>query len=90
MRSSSQVRLGGLIWLGFTVVAVVGFRMGAARSCNTGNSSEGWFSQVISRRLLDARETLRATRTFGPLVNELFPIEVMAGEMMAPPPAPAP
>ena len=82
--------LAGLTLAVSLVVAVVGFRMGAARSCNTGNSSEGWFSQVISRRLLDARETLRATRTFGPLVNELFPIEVMAGEMMAPPPAPAP
>lgn len=72
------------------VLAVVGFR---AKSCSTTGAvaSGSWFDRTIGARMLDARETLRETRTFGPLINELYPVEVFAGEMVAlPPPAPVP
>ena len=86
---------------GFTLavsllLAVVGFRFGSARSCPT-DQSQGWFARVIESRIIDARETLRETRTFGPIIEELFPapMTMTAGAMIAmpptpPPPAPAP
>jgi hypothetical protein len=71
------------------VLSVVGFR---AKSCATGGSASslggGWFDRTVGVRMIDARETLRGTRTFGPLINELFPIEMeTAGEMIALPPS---
>jgi hypothetical protein len=69
------------------VLAVVGLR---ARSLPSAPSvaGQGWFQRTLQARLIDARETLRQTRTLGPLINELYPIEVMAGEMEALPPSP--
>ena len=72
------------------VLSVVGFR---SKSCATSSSDlrEGWFQRTVSARFLDARETLRQTRTFGPLIDELYPVESFRGEMVAlPPSAPAP
>ena len=48
----------------------------------------GWFERTVTARFLAARETLRSTRTFGPLINELYPVEVFDGEMEALPASP--
>ena len=63
------------------VLALVGFR---AKSCPTssGSSGDGWFNREVGARFIDARETLRQTRTLGPLINELYPIEMRAGDMV--------
>lgn len=85
--------LAGLTLAVTMVLAVIGFRFGTARSCPTEqNGQEGWFGRVVEPRFVDARETLRGTKTFGPIINELYPvIEPMAGlMMMVPPPPPAP
>ena len=67
--------LAGLTLALSLVVAVINFRLGAAPSCPTadGGVPQGWFARVVEPRFVDARETLRSTRTFGPLINELFP-----------------
>jgi hypothetical protein len=69
------------------VLAIVGFR---AKSCapGAGSANAGWFERTVTSRFIAARETLRDTRTFGPLINELYPVMSMRGEMaMVPPPA---
>lgn len=74
------------------VLAVIHFRFQAAAACPTSEAPrEGWFTRVVEPRFIDARETLRETKTFGPLINELCPIEVpVAGLMLMAPPPPAP
>lgn len=73
------------------VLAVIAFRMGTAKSCPTELSLESWFARVIGRRLIDARETLRDTTTFGPIINELYPRELpVAGLMIVTPPSTPP
>lgn len=69
------------------VLTVVGFRAKSA-SGGSGMYGGGWFDRTVGARFVDARETLRDTRTFGPLINELFPLEAVAGEMVALPPPP--
>lgn len=67
------------------VLTVVGFR---AKSLPGGPSAggDGWFQRTLQARFIDARETLRHTRTLGPLIDELYPREVVAGEMEPFPP----
>jgi hypothetical protein len=67
------------------VLTVAGFRSKSASSGSVHGG--GWFDRTVGARFIDARETLRDTRTFGPLINELFPREMMAGEMVALPPS---
>jgi hypothetical protein len=72
------------------LLGVVGWRLGKSRECATG-SNETWFDRVVTSRFIDAREELRGTRTFGPMVNELWPQDVVMGAMVAlPPPPPTP
>ena len=74
--------LAGMMLALSLVVAVVGLRFGAERSCATGEE-ETWFARLFERRIIDARETLRGTTTFGPIIEELYPqpMRVM-GKMM--------
>ena len=83
--------LAGMTLAVSLLLAVVGFRFGSARSCPT-DQSQGWFGRVIESRIVDARETLRETRTFGPIIEELFPapMTMTAGAMVAMPPTPPP
>lgn len=71
------------------LLGVVGYRLGKSRECATG-STESWFDRVVTTRFVEAREELRGTRTFGPMVNELWPEEVMMGAIVAMPPKPSP
>lgn len=85
--------LAGLTLVASLVLAVIGFRFASARSCatNQGSTGEGWFARVIESRFIDARETLRETRTFGPIINELYPqVTMTAGAMIALPPSTPP
>lgn len=66
--------LAALAMAATLIVAVIGYRLNAARSCSDGGEGEGWFATVFEKRFIDARETLRDTRSFGPLINELFPL----------------
>ena len=72
------------------VIAVIHFRFSAGPACPTGETQqEGWYSRVVEPRFIDARETLRETKTFGPIINELYPqpMPPVAGLMiMTPPP----
>ena len=69
------------------LLTVVGFRIGSSHASSPG-SGGGWFERTVTARFLAARETLRGTRTFGPLINELYPVEVFDGEMEALPASP--
>jgi hypothetical protein len=84
--------LAGLAMAVTLVVSVVGYRLNAAApSCETGEQ-QTWFAKVIQQRVSDARETLRQTRTFGPLINELFPVRptfTMGKMVRLPPVSPA-
>jgi len=81
--------LGALTMAVALLLGVVGWRLGKSRECATG-SNESWFDRVVTSRFVDAREELRGTRTFGPMVNELWPQEVTMGAIVALPPSPAP
>ena len=65
--------LAGLALVATILVALVGFRLKGERACPGEVTTAGWFSTVFERRYLDARETLRRTRTFGPIIDELSP-----------------
>ncbi len=64
--------LAGMMLAVSLVVAVIGFRFGAQSSCATGEE-ETWFARLFDKRVVAARETLRATHTFGPIIEELYP-----------------
>lgn len=82
--------LAGLTVVVGLILAVINFRIGAAPGCPTGEVFErGWFGKVIEPRFVNARETLRETKTFGPIINQLYPVDLpMAGLMMMVPPSP--
>lgn len=89
----AAVRRKALVAVAMTLamlLAVVGYR---SKSCPTPSNSSGatWFDRTVGARFVGARESLRATRTLGPIINELFPptTTMMAGAMIAlPPPSP--
>jgi hypothetical protein len=64
--------LAGLALVATLLVALVSFRLGGERAGADGET-KGWFATVFEQRYLDARETLRRTRTFGPIIDELSP-----------------
>ena len=64
--------LAAFVLVATMLVAVIGFRFDAERSCAPRDESS-WFTRLFLRRCIDARETLRETQTLGPLINELFP-----------------
>ena len=68
--------LGAVTMVAALALAVVGFRFGSRRSCPT-QAEGGWFERTVTSRVIDARETLRDTKTLGPVINELFPVTVM-------------
>ena len=75
--------LAGLALVATLVLAVVGFRARTTRSCATADAEGTWFSRLFDQRVVEARETLRATRTFGPLIDELYPRPTMTmGKMV--------
>jgi hypothetical protein len=80
--------LGAVTMAVALLLGVVGWRLGKSRECATG-ANESWFDRVVTSRFIDAREELRSTRTFGPMVNELWPQDVVMGAMVALPPPPS-
>ncbi len=78
--------LGALALAVTMLVAVIGCRANAERSCATGDEERSWFTRLFEQRFIDARETLRDTRSFGPIINELFPRHFTTGRMIAIPP----
>jgi hypothetical protein len=65
--------LAGVAVVVTLVLAVVGFRASAERSCPAPDEDASWFSRLFDQRFIDARESLRETRTFGPIIDELYP-----------------
>lgn len=86
------VRRKALVAVAMTVailVAVVSYRFKSGPA-HSASSDESWFDRTLRARVIDARESLRATRTLGPLINELFPPEMpVAGRMYFIPPPPS-
>lgn len=72
--------------MAFTLaVTLLGYR---AKGCPTPSSAgRGWFGRIVGQRVIEAREVLRETQTLGPLINELYPMEIMAGSMVLMPPS---
>lgn len=68
------------------IVAVIGLR---ARGPSGSHASGGMFQRSLQERVTDAKEYLRSTTIFGPLINRLDP-QPLAGEMIALPPPPPP
>jgi hypothetical protein len=54
------------------VLAVLGFALQRSKKCAT-TPTDSWFDRAIVARVIDARETLRETRTLGPVIDELYP-----------------
>jgi hypothetical protein len=82
--------LAALTMAAALLLAVIGvglFR--SKKSCPTDENAT-WFDRTVGARVIDARETLRDTKTLGPLINELWPAPATftAGLMVATPPAP--
>lgn len=74
------------------VLAVLGFGLVRVKQCLV-SPDDSWFDRTVGARVIAARELLRETRTFGPLIDEYFPNEryFTAGAMIAvPPTTPAP
>jgi hypothetical protein len=72
------------------VLAVLGFGLVRAKQALTAPDDERWFDRTFGARLVDARETLRETRTLGPLIDELFPLaptRMVMGKLALPPKA---
>jgi hypothetical protein len=69
------------------VLAVLGFGLlRSKKSCDV-DPDATWFDRVVGTRAIEARETLRETKTLGPVINELYPVPVVApravmGKMM--------
>lgn len=62
------------------LLAIVSFRLGAEPSCPT-DPEQGWFARLIAPRVFRAREALRDSPTFGPLIDELSPRPATMGRM---------
>ncbi|MFO0595352.1 MAG: hypothetical protein U0228_08610 [Myxococcaceae bacterium] len=71
------------------LLGMVGWRLGTSRECPTGPGAS-WFDRTVGVKFYEGREALRDTKTFGPIVNELWPQEVTMGAMVAMPPPPLP
>jgi hypothetical protein len=69
------------------VLAVLGFALQRSKRCATA-PSDSWFDRVVVARVIDARETLRETRTLGPVIDELYPSPkgMLLGDVVAVPP----
>lgn len=63
------------------VLAVVGFRSMSKKGCATDGQSN-WFGNTFGSRYVQAKEALRGTETFGPIIEELDPQHVVAGDML--------
>ena len=75
--------LAGVALVATLLLSVVGFRARAEQSCATSDNEGTWFSRLFDQRVIDARETLRGTRTFGPLIDQLYPPRaMMMGKMV--------
>lgn len=72
------------------VVAAVGLKPARAASCDTGGDDS--LKGLVQARFVDAKEWLRETETFGPLVNRLDPLPPpsthVMGKMVLIPPKP--
>lgn len=67
-------------------LAVVGFRAVSKKECGTEGRSN-WFGNTFGERYVRAKDALRETQTFGPIIEELDPQQVMAGQMIMVPPS---
>ncbi len=64
----------GLVAAASLLAALVGFRaLGGGPRCTSEVTAGGWFDAVVRARVFEAREALRETRTFGPLIDEFYP-----------------
>lgn len=59
------------------LVAGTAYAMGRAPACPTGVPTDSWFDRAVTTRVVSARETLRETKTFGPLIEKLWPSPAM-------------
>jgi hypothetical protein len=79
--------LAALTMAATLVLAVLGFGLLRAKKALTSADDASWFDHTFGAQLVDARETLRETRTLGPVVNELFPVRPtkLMGKIALPP-----
>jgi hypothetical protein len=78
--------LAALTMAAAMLVAMVGYRLSVGPSCATSDEDASWFDRVVRTRVISARESLRETKTLGPIVNELYPVtsSKMMGEIAMP------
>jgi hypothetical protein len=72
------VRKKALMALAMTasmLVAGTAYAMGRQPACATSSAPQSWFDRLVVTRVVSAREELRMTKTFGPLIEELWPQE---------------
>jgi len=86
--------LGALTMAATLVLAVLGIGLfRSKKSCDL-DPDASWFDRVVGTRAVEARETLRETRTLGPVINEIFPAprptKMMGKMMIRPPTTPTP
>lgn len=60
------------------LVAGTAYAMGRAPGCPAPGAQASWFDRIVTTRAVAARESLRETKTLGPLVEKLWPSPVVA------------
>ena len=63
------------------LLGIVSIRLREGPGCPT-DPEQGWFGRLIGPRVYRAREALRDSPTFGPLIEELSPREATMGRMV--------
>ncbi|MGV3623752.1 MAG: hypothetical protein ACO1OB_23240 [Archangium sp.] len=79
--------LAAITMVAAMLLAVVSFRVMSKKECGTSDGRSDWFGNTFGLRYTKAKEALRDTKTFGPIIEELDPQRVMAGDMMPVPPS---
>ncbi|MFT3712876.1 MAG: hypothetical protein QM817_34925 [Archangium sp.] len=73
------VRKKALMALAMTasmLVAGTAYAMGRQpAACVKPGAPQSWFDRMVTSKVIAAREELRETKTLGPVVNELWPVE---------------
>jgi hypothetical protein len=69
--------LMAVVMLVSMLMAGTSYALGRAPACATSTAPQSWFDRLVTTRVVSAREELRGTKTFGPLVEKLWPSPVM-------------
>ncbi|MBL8910159.1 MAG: hypothetical protein JNM17_05570 [Archangium sp.] len=59
------------------LMAGTAYAMGRTPACPTPGAEQSWFDRTVTTRAVAARESMRESKTLGPLIEKLWPAPVM-------------